>query len=120
MSKKILFIEDDEYLLKAYKTAFEGEFECFLVASGEEGLDKVREVMPNLVVLDLMIPGEISGIDVLEQLKVDEDLKNIPVIVATNLSDQTSKVMSLGAEKCLLKSDFSIDELKNLVHNTAL
>lgn len=118
MVKKILFVEDDEALSKAYLRAFGSEYSCKTIETGQEGIDVIRSWTPDLVVLDLMIPGKLSGYDVLEILKNDEKLKSIPVIVATNLSDQAVKVLQMGAARCLVKSDLSVDELRDVINST--
>lgn len=115
MSKKIVFIEDDEYLTKIYLQTFSGTYKCKAAFSGEDGLNMIRTWMPDLVVLDLMIPGSLSGFDVLETLKEDAELSGIAVVVATNLSDQVTKVRQMGADYCVVKSDLSIDELKSVI-----
>ena len=79
---------------------------------GLEASEKIKEVRPDLVLLDLIMPGK-NGFEVLEEMKADKDLKNIPVIILSNLGQESDvdKGKSLGAEDYLIKSDISMKEV---------
>lgn len=106
---KILLIEDDLPMVKMYNTRLEKEnFEIEVAYTGEEGLEKIKEWLPDLVVLDLMIP-KIGGMELLEQLRADSKTKNLPVIILSNLSQEQDIVRSreLGVKDFLIKANFT-------------
>jgi DNA-binding response OmpR family regulator len=112
-TKKLLLIEDDVMLVNMYKAKFVNEgYEIESATDGKNGLALVPQVNPDLVILDLMLP-RLSGIEVLEELKKDEKLKNIPVVVLTNLSEEqeTQKALELGADGYLVKADLTPSQL---------
>lgn len=114
MSKKtILLIEDDRFLreLMVRKLKEQG-FEVFEAQDGAEGLQKIKEIKPNLVLLDLILP-EKDGFEVLEEKKRDEEIKNIPVIVLSNLGqkEEIDKALALGATDYMVKANFSPNEI---------
>lgn len=111
--KKILIVEDDEFLRSLTAKRLEKEGYMVVVAvDGESAVSVARENMPNLILLDLLLPG-INGFDVLEKLKTDETLKNIPVIVFSNLGqkEDIDKANSLGADDFLIKANFTLDDV---------
>jgi two-component system phosphate regulon response regulator PhoB/two-component system alkaline phosphatase synthesis response regulator PhoP len=111
--KKILIVEDDEFLRSLTAKRLEKEGYTVVVAvDGESAVSVARENMPNLILLDLLLPG-INGFDVLEKLKTDETLKNIPVIVFSNLGqkEDIDKANSLGADDFLIKANFTLDDV---------
>lgn len=67
---------------------------------------------PDMVILDLMLP-KLNGFEFLEKIKKDEKLKNIPVVVLSNLGQKTDmdKVMALGAVDYLIKTEYSLEEV---------
>lgn len=110
---KILIVEDDKFLrgLIASKLAKEG-FEVVEAVDGEDGVKKIPEAMPNLVLLDLLLPG-IDGFEVLKQVKAIEASKNIPVIILSNLGakEDIEKGLSLGATDFMVKAHFTPEEI---------
>lgn len=110
---KILIVEDDTMICRLYETAF--QFEKFSVETandGEAGLDKAKAFKPTLVLLDIMMP-KMNGLQVLEKMKADPELKKIPVVVLTNLSGDSDSMtaLSLGAVKYIIKSEFTPKEI---------
>lgn len=73
--KKVLLIEDDLTLQDVYKLALEEFVDYTAVSTGKEGLEAIQTDAPDLVLLDVMLPGGVNGFDVLEQLKKDEKTK---------------------------------------------
>lgn len=113
MTKKILLIEDDENLIKSLTDFMEKEdFEITFAINGEEGILKAKSIKPDLIILDIILPKK-NGFTVLEELKKDEGLKNIPVIILTNLEEEKDieKALSLGAYTYLVKANYSLDEI---------
>ena len=103
----ILIADDDITLRDMYQTRLETEgFKVLVSADGEETLANLREQKPDLVLLDIMMP-KMNGLDVLEQMKKDPELKKIPVIILTALIQDLTKVKSLmtGADDYLMKSE---------------
>mgnify|MGYP001613412140 CR=1 FL=1 len=111
--KKVLIIEDDEQISRVYGIKLKQEgIETINAADGEEGLKKIISDKPDVVLLDLMLPGK-DGFWVLEELSKKPQLKNIPVIVLSNLGQKTDqeRAMKLGAKDYLVKADTSIKEV---------
>lgn len=110
---KILLAEDDKLISGSLCDALKaGGFEPTAAYDGEEAVAKVKEVMPDLVLLDIMMP-KLDGISVLWELKADPNTAKIPVIVLTNIGDvdTISKIVEAGATDYLLKSDQSVGEI---------
>src|SRR4030042_2239731 len=105
---KILLIEDDPFLCSMYSSKFEIEgFTVLSADNGENGLDTAKREMPNLILLDIMLP-RLDGFEVLKRLKSDALTANIPVIMLTNLNqkDEYEKGRSLGAVDFLVKAHY--------------
>ena len=111
--KKILFIEDDPILQKTFgETVKEKGHELSSVFSGEAGFEAAKTEKPDLILLDLVLP-KMHGFEVLKKLKADQDTKDIPVIVLTNLegTGEIEKALELGATTYLLKAQYTLKEL---------
>lgn len=114
--KKILIVEDDQTLALAYQKKFsQAGYEVIRAAEGRQGLNKATEVKPDLIILDIMLPGKINGFDVLRELKLSEETKEIPVFVMTNLAEEGQSAIELGAEEYLLKVNVSLQDLLDKV-----
>jgi len=106
MKGKILIVEDDPLISRMYETVFKFEgFEVELARNGQEGIEKMAEEKPKMVLLDVMMP-KMSGIDVLREMKSNPKTKGIPVVVLTNLSSikDAETALELGAVKFIVKS----------------
>lgn len=117
MNKKILFIEDDPGLQDALKESLKhAPYDLFSAFDGEEGFRQSKELQPDLILLDLILP-KISGQAVLSDLKKDSKTKDIPVIVLTNLEDpkHIEEVLRLGANAYLVKTQYTLQELKKKI-----
>lgn len=111
--KKILIIEDDEHISKIYDIKLKSEGMNVVIArDGVEGLEKVISEDPALIMLDLMIPKK-DGFEVLAEVKKMPNRKNIPVIILSNLGQQSDveRVMALGAVDYLVKANLSFQEV---------
>ena len=110
---RILIIEDDKFLreLIIQKLGKEG-YDIVEAAEGEEGLRKMKEEKPDLVLLDLILPG-IDGFEVLRRAKADEGTSSVPVIILSNLGqrDDVEKGIELGAIDYLIKAHFTPGEI---------
>jgi CheY-like chemotaxis protein len=122
MAKKILIIEDEQIMadLLQRKLSEEG-YEVSLARDGEEGLAKMREVKPDLILLDIIMP-KIGGIEVLEEMQKEPDLKKIPVIVISNSGQpvELDKAQRMGAEDWLVKTEFDPAEVIEKVRKNLL
>ena len=110
---KILLAEDDKYICRAYKDGLErAGFQVLVAFDGVEAMQKVRSEKPDLILLDLIMPVK-NGFEMLEELKKDPAFKRIPVIILSNLGQDSDreKGKSLGAVDYLVKSDFSMKEV---------
>ena len=111
--KKILIIEDDSFLqgLEASKLEKEG-YKIITASSGEEAMNKINEPEIDVVLLDLILPN-FDGLEILKKIRLTEALKNVPVIVFSNLSEEKTmkECMELGATDFMVKSNFTLDEL---------
>jgi len=113
MAKKILFVEDEPSLQKAISEVLIQEgFEVLSASDGEQGLKITKEEKPDLILLDLILPKK-DGFEVLKELKADEKLKDIPVIVLTNLEGvgDVEKAIELGATTYLVKANYKLDDV---------
>ena len=112
---KLFMAEDDPLMSRMYERAFRlGGHELTMVFDGEEALATLQKIEPKpvLIMLDVMMP-KMNGFDVLRQIKQDEKLKNIPVIMLTNLAGESDaeKALSLGAVLYLVKSEYDPKEV---------
>lgn len=117
MAKKILIVEDDKFLRKIYKNKLEAEgYEIIEATEGEEGLHKVTNDKPDLVILDLMLPRK-DGFDVLSEIKSDAETKNIPVIIMTVLGQKSDikRGQDLGAADYLIKGQTDLNQMLEIV-----
>ena len=91
MQKKILIVDDDVKIRKLVRLTLQDEgYEIHEAENGEEGLSKAREIKPDLIVLDLMMPDK-WGYTVCEELKSDPDTKDIIVLILTARESEPSK-----------------------------
>jgi two-component system, OmpR family, alkaline phosphatase synthesis response regulator PhoP len=111
--KKILIAEDDKFLGSAYRVKLtKAGFDIKLCADGQEAIDALKIFTPDIILLDLVMPVK-DGFATLEEIKKDENLKNIPVIIASNLGQQEDidRGKKLGATDYVVKSDLSLEKL---------
>ena len=112
---KIFIAEDDLAIRRMYEFGFKlFGYEVESASDGEKALETIEamEPLPVAILLDIMMP-KLSGFEVLQQLKANDKFKNIPVVVLTNLSgrDDIEKALELGAELCLVKSQYDPKEV---------
>ena len=110
---KIILVEDEQILLKALSIQLlSAGFEVLTANNGESGLELIKKEKPDAILLDIMMP-KMNGFEVLEKLKKDELLKNIPVIVLSNQGQEAEKQkgMELGAVDYYVKSDTDLTDL---------
>ena len=112
--KKVFIVEDDEFLRSLSAKKLEGEgYEVLVAVDGPSAIAAIPTAMPNLIFLDLLLPGGKDGFDVLKAIKADEKTKSIPVIVFSNLGqkEDIEKARGLGADDFLVKANFTLDDV---------
>ncbi len=117
MSKKICIIEDEPALLEMYKVKFEAEgYDVYVAADGIDGLKVIKEKMPDLVLLDLVMP-KMNGFKVLDELRSDPKTKDLLIYVFSNLgqSDEIDQGLKEGADGYFVKSNLTPTELARKV-----
>lgn len=121
MAKTILVIEDDKFLRELIsQKLFKEGYSVSGVIDGEEGIEKIKKEKPDLVLLDLLLPG-IDGFEVLSQIKKDSNLVSIPVIILSNLDEKENmeRGLKLGAVAYLIKAHSTpseiVDKIKNVL-----
>lgn len=109
---KILVVEDNPQLQQLYITKLDTNgFTTFGVATGEDAVKQAQEHKPDLILLDVMLTGDMNGFDTLEVLKRDDALKNIPVIMLTNLDTEEAVAKKIGAVDYLVKVNLDLDDI---------
>ena len=110
---KILVVEDDKFLREMITRKLnKEEYEVLQAVDGEEGLEKMRQSKPDLILLDLIMPG-VGGFEVLEEAKKDSEIKDIPIVILSNLGQKSEveRGLSLGAEDFMIKAHFTPKEI---------
>ena len=98
-TKKIVYVEDELEMIDLVKLILSRKgYEVICAAGGREGLDIIQEMVPDLVLLDLMMP-DIEGWDVYQQIRANDATKHIPVIVVTAKAQNIDKVLGLHIAK---------------------
>lgn len=113
MAKKILIIEDEVAIADAMQAGLtEAGYEATAAYDGEDGLKQAKELKPDLILLDLLLPKK-DGMTVLHELREDKATDKIPVMILSQLSDtdKISEGVSLGVVGYLVKVDFSLAEV---------
>src|SRR3989344_3498528 len=117
-SSTILIVEDDEFLrsLAAKRLEKEG-YKIAVAVDGESALTVAVETKPNLILLDLLLPG-LDGFEVLRRVRANEVVGKVPVIVFSNLGQQADieKAKALGADDFLIKANFTLDDLATRIN----
>jgi DNA-binding response OmpR family regulator len=115
---KVLIVEDDNFLANAYRVKLtKSGFEVKMARDGNEALETLASFVPDAIVLDLVMPRK-DGFQTLEEIMKNPTWKNIPVIIASNLSqkEDIQKGMKLGARDYFIKSDLSLEHLIEKIH----
>ena len=115
----MLIVEDDEVLLRALYLIFhDSDYSITTATDGDIGLKIAQRIKPDIILLDLLLP-KMSGFEFLKYIKSMPDLKDIPVVVLSNLGDKENmeKAKSLGANDYFIKSNTDLDLLKNKIEN---
>ncbi|HRY82369.1 MAG TPA: response regulator [Candidatus Moranbacteria bacterium] len=117
--KTIMIVEDDSFVMDIYETKIAKEgFGVITAVNGAEAVKKLEEgARPDLILLDIIMPY-MDGLEVLKKIKSNDNLKNIPVVLLTNLSqkEEIQEGFDLGAEDYLIKSHFTPSEVMEKIN----
>jgi DNA-binding response OmpR family regulator len=119
MAVKILIIEDDYFIRELYERQLKKRgYDVISAADGAEGLVKAAEVTPSLILLDIMLP-KLNGLDLLGTLKAKPETKDIPVVLLTNLGQESviKEGFKLGAKGYLIKSAYTPEQIMSEVES---
>ena len=114
--KKILIVDDEQDIVESVKFILESsDYTCYCAYNGEDGLRLAKEIMPDLIILDVMMP-KINGYKISRLLKFDNKYKNIPIIMVTARSQEEDKLIGeeTGADEYITKP-FDMDEIVSKV-----
>lgn len=112
MTDKIMIIEDEEDIVTFLRYNLEKEgFETCAVTDGEKAFNAIKINQPTLILLDWMLPG-LSGVEICKQVRYDNDLRNVPIIMLTARGEEADKIkgLTIGADDYMTKP-FSVPEL---------
>ncbi len=110
--QRILIVEDDKHIAKLIKYNLEkAGYEATVVGSGEEAFAALEKERPDLIILDIMLPGR-DGFEVCREIKQEDNLKNIPIVMLTARAEEVDRIvgLELGADDYVIKP-FSLREL---------
>jgi len=117
MATKIAIIEDDAAIAQMYRMKFEAEgYEVETAENGKLGLELAQTMMPDMILLDLMMP-EMNGDEMLQHLRATDWGKNIKVIILTNMGEQEAPeiLKTLGVSAFIVKADMTPRQVAELV-----
>ena len=118
--KRVLVAEDDPSLSQILSSRLtRAGVEVVKAKDGEEALRVIRETKPDLVLLDLILPGKYDGFEVLQKMREDPTLDSRSVVIISNLGQESDmeRVKQLGAVEYFVKAKTSIDDLVNRIKN---
>ena len=111
--KKVLIIEDEDLIMDLLKKKLIQEgYEVLTAYNGEQGMEKLKSVKPDIVLLDIVMPKK-SGYEVMEEMSKDPELNKIPIIVISNSGQpvELDRAKNLGAQDWLVKTEFDPKEV---------
>lgn len=116
--KKVLIIDDSPFMTQMFSLRLHDEgFESLIAGNGADGLKIAKNEHPDIILSDIAMPG-MTGWDVLESLKSDDETKDIPVLILTNSKgspDDIDRAKKLGAAEFLMKIDLKVDDIMAIV-----
>ncbi|RJO59933.1 response regulator [candidate division WS5 bacterium] len=116
MKHSILIVEDDGILQEMYSEKFEMEdFEVEKASTGKEGLEKLKKNMPDIILLDILMP-DMNGLEMLKEMKKTRDYRDIPVVLLTNLGESKIDMdqelsFALGIKDYLIKTKHTPEDV---------
>lgn len=116
----VMVVEDESFLSKVLSERLEDEgfARVDVAGNGEEALQKIQANPPSIILLDMILPKK-NGFEVLQELKADKKLKDIPVLVLSNLGQDQDieQAKALGAADYLVKSNFSLQKVVSKIYS---
>lgn len=115
--KKILIVDDEQDIVESLKFVLEtADYTCYCAYNGEDGLRLAKEIIPDLIILDVMMP-KINGYKISRLLKYDNKYKNIPILMVTARSQEEDKLIGeeTGADEYITKP-FELDAVVEKVN----
>lgn len=116
-AKKVLIVEDDVFLSDIYNKKFSKDgFDVLTASDGKKAVIIIKQKKPDVILLDIMLP-QMDGFEVLEEIKKDPEIKDIPVILLTNTNEQDGikRGYDLGIKDYIIKTFFTPSEVVNKV-----
>jgi CheY-like chemotaxis protein len=117
--KKIVLVEDEEILRDLlFRKLQKYGYSVDVAVDGEEGIAKIKDTKPDLVLLDIVMPKK-DGFGVMEEMKEDELIKDIPVIIVSNSGQpvELERAKNLGVKDWIIKTEFDPMEVVSMVNN---
>ncbi len=121
--KKVILVEDEQVIVDLLERKLTQEgYDVTVARDGVEGLEKMKEAKPDLVLLDIIMP-RMGGFEVMAQMGKDPELKEIPIIIISNSGQpvELDKARELGARDWLIKTEFDpqevLDKVKRQIGN---
>jgi len=114
----VLVVEDDKLLQKALKKVLEDSgYEVMESTTAQEAFQVLENVRPGIILMDIVIPGEIDGFQLLKELKSDDRYSTIPVVMVTNLEqiNQMDRAIEIGAKDYVIKANTELTQVVDLV-----
>jgi twitching motility two-component system response regulator PilH len=111
--KVVLVVEDDKFISSVHKNRLTQDgFEVIMAENGQEGISQAKKQKPDIILLDLIMPV-MNGFDALKALKADDQLKDIKVVILSNLNQEEDRkrVMDMGAVDYIVKANVSFKEI---------
>ena len=119
MKKKILLIEDDQTFADTYRNRLQLEdFEVDVAYDGETGLEKLRRFSPDVIILDLILPG-LQGVDVIRKVRAEPGLHELPLLVFTNtfMTARMQEASDAGASRCMTKANCTPKDVVGVIRS---
>jgi DNA-binding response OmpR family regulator len=115
MSKKILIVDDNEFIVEIMTYILNNKgYDVIALYDGNNVIQQIKTDNPDLVILDMMLPGA-DGRDICKAIKTDDEIKNLPVIMCTGSDNIDFNMKQHGSPNDVLCKPFDIDALANMV-----
>lgn len=116
--KKVLVVEDDQDLVKMESMLLKAKgHEVFVAASGDEALEVVGDIVPDLILMDIMLPGKVDGLLATRTIKANAQLSHIPVVLVSAKKSEPENSLYIANADGYLRKPFGIDQFLTIVEN---
>lgn len=114
--KQVCIVEDDKQLQDLYREVLtEAGYEVYIFSTGKEALDGVLNINPVVIIMDLMLPGSMNGVDVIKAFRQMPTLKKVPIVLLTCLDNQENTAANLAIAHYFVKTDITPGDLVRIV-----